>query len=90
MQRIVAAAIRDEGTGLTFSLPAPARHHDVLRAMTALGLDAMKIGHPDAQGFLTDTGRFLGRIGAACCAIDAGQIDALKFNARELFSEDLW
>ena len=89
-ERIVAVAIRDDLTGLIFSKPAPARHHDVLREIDALGLDAMRIGQPDAQGFLTSAGRFLGRIGARACAFDAGQIKGRTLHAADLFSEDLW
>lgn len=84
--RIVAVAI--QAYGLIFTLPAPARHHNVLHAMDAAGLDA-GAGGPDAQGFLTKKGDFLGRIGAGECAKRNGQIEKLQWPPY-LYSEDLW
>lgn len=87
-ERIVAAAV--ESNGLIFSKPAPARHHNVLRSMSEdFGIDAIEHGKPDNQGFLTNKGRFLGRIGAAALAKDVGQIERLQFPPF-LYSEDLW
>lgn len=52
---IVAAACQIDG--LTFSMPAPARHHDVMGSMYAIGI---KPGQ-ETQGFLDHRGIFLGR-----------------------------
>lgn len=87
-ETVVAAAI--QAHGVTFSVPSPGRHHDVLNKMSQdLGLDTIELGQPDAQGFLTSSGRFLGRIGAAQMAKDAGQIEKLNWPPY-LYSEDLW
>lgn len=87
-ERIVAAAICAEG--ITFTAPPPARHGHILRIMSeTLGLDAIRLGLPDNQGFITSSGRFVGRRAAAGIAVSAGQIDQPKWGA-ELFSEDLW
>jgi hypothetical protein len=52
---IIAAAIQLGNA--TVSLPRPARHHDVLRAIREVAPDA-DMHHPDQQGFLTDDGVF--------------------------------
>lgn len=85
-ERIVAAAVK--AYGATWSLPRPARHHHILDVIDRAGLDAIAPG-PDAQGFLTSEGRFIGRRGAAAIALDAKQIAKLM-SPPELFSEDLW
>lgn len=88
MEKIVAAAIHTHG--ITLSAEKPARHHTVLHSMSKqLGLDAMELGHPDAQGFLTSEGRYVGRIEGAEIAIKAGQIKNLNCPPY-LYSEDLW
>lgn len=83
---IVAAACRLGA--LTLSMPPPARHHDILRAMMEQGLD------PDSadQGFLDHRGVFLGRMQASIVANEWGQTQRDLSGARvpELFSEDLW
>lgn len=45
--------------------------------------------HESYQGFLTSTGRFVGRRKAAQIALHSGQIKELKFGS-ELYSEDLY
>lgn len=83
MEKIVAAACYYQG--LTYSLPAPGRHHDVLRLMPA------PESHLCEQGFLTSAGRFLDRTMARSCAIDNKQIKDMNIlHSRHLFSEDLW
>lgn len=64
------------------SAPPPARHHNLF----ALA------GRPDESGFLTSTGRFVGRQEALKLALASGQpmIDHPSRHARLLFSEDLW
>lgn len=86
MERIVAAAVH--AYGATWSLPRPARHHNVLWAIDKAGLSAIEPG-PEAQGFLTSEGRFVGRREAAGIAIAAGQIITTKWPP-DLYSEDLW
>lgn len=79
--------------GKVWSLPAPARHHDVIRLIVA----ETGIKHVDAreddQGFLVDGGEeFWRRKPALRHAIECNQ---LKHNAMgpklgKLFSEDVW
>jgi hypothetical protein len=83
-ERIVAVAVR-EGA-LTVSMPAPARHGDVLRRLHDL-TGIVLAG--DDQGFLTSTGHFVGRQDAVEVARAAGQIVAPKWPPF-LYSEDLW
>ena len=83
-ERIISVAI--SAFGIIASLPAPARHGDVLRKLfdfndTVLG--------PDEQGFLTSAGRYVNRRDAAAIALEAGQTDKL-ISAPNLYSEDLW
>lgn len=82
---IVAAACQIDG--LTFSLPAPARHHDVLQSMHVLGLDASSA----TQGFLDHRGVFVGRKAAMIAAYQFKQLADGEFDdGGELFSEHLW
>ena len=82
--RIVSVAIRVNG--LIMSLPAPARHFHVLKAMPQQW--ARKV-LPNQQGFMTDDGQWHGREASLAIARAAGQL--LKPTThRELFSEDLW
>jgi hypothetical protein len=84
---VVAAAV--QAHGMTFSLPRPARHHDVLHLMHSLGL-------PDGpswvtgQGFLLSSGRWVNRRDAWLVAVAAGQLLERDRNGPELFSEDVW
>ena len=82
--RIVAAAVKVNG--LTISLPRPARHYQILAAMPAKMAAAVR---PSEQGFLTDTGTFLGREQALDVARYMKQLKA-ETNKPELYSEDLW
>tara|TARA_R110000851_G_scaffold286055_2_gene439920 strand:+ start:357 stop:638 length:282 start_codon:yes stop_codon:yes gene_type:complete len=82
---IVAAACQLEG--LTFSVPAPARHHDVLWAMDAMGI---QVGFA-TQGFLDHRGVFCGRKTAMIIAQQWGQISKEEFDPDgDLYSEHLW
>lgn len=75
---------------VTVSAPPPARHGTLLHPTYELN------GHRpvgvDGQGFLTSTGRFVGREEALQIALASGQpmIDHPSRHARLLFSEDLW
>ena len=79
---IVSAAIR--AGNLTCSIQAPARHHDIIRAMAQAGVRAPVGGQ---QGFITSHGRFVDRNEAAAVASVAGQTQRLLAN---LHSEDVW
>lgn len=89
-ETIVAAACIHKGT--IYSLPPPARHHNVMRHIwDTVGAEVF-IG-PGAQGFLTSRGRFVSRATALRIVLAAGQlqIDHPSLNAGgRLFSEDLW
>jgi hypothetical protein len=82
---IVAAACQIDG--LTFSMPAPARHADVLWSMDLLGV---KCGR-ETQGFLDHRGVFMGRKAAMVIAHVFGQLAKGEFLKDEsLYSEHLW
>ncbi|TPJ70501.1 hypothetical protein [Mesorhizobium sp. B2-6-7] len=83
-ERIISVAI--SAFGIVASLPAPARHGDVLRKL--YDFNQTVVGG-DAQGFLTNTGRYVNRRDAAVIALEAGQVDKLTA-APDLYSEDLW
>lgn len=88
-ERIVAAAIRHGE--LTISAPPPARHHTLMHPFYDLTLKRIT---PQNQGFLTNTGRYVGREEAMEIALAASQIDPENrgsgSNSADLFSEDLW
>ena len=86
--RIVSAAVCYQG--VIFSLPAPNRHHHILHAMHQMGLP--NSSHRE-QGFLTDEGRYIDRLGALEVAQAADQIisnETTWVPAIGLFTEDLW
>jgi hypothetical protein len=83
-ERIISVAI--SAFGIVASLPAPARHGDVLRKLFDFK-DTVIPG--ERQGFLTSAGRFVNRRDAAVLALAAGQVDKLM-SAPDLYSEDLW
>jgi hypothetical protein len=83
-ERIVSVAI--SAFGVVASLPAPARHGDVLRKLYEFNEIAVR---HDRQGFLTNTGRYVNRRDAAVIALAARQVDKL-IAAPDLYSEDLW
>jgi hypothetical protein len=83
-ERIISVAI--SAFGIVASLPAPARHGDVLRKLH--DFNPIVLGG-DCQGFLTSTGRYVNRRDAAAIALASGQTDKL-ISAPDLYSEDLW
>ena len=85
--RVVAVAVRDE-KGEVHTLPAPARHHDVIREMASRDLRTM--GPDIEQGFLLSDGRFCRRKPAKRIAEKAGQLLPRASKLMELFSEDVW
>ena len=83
-ERIISVAI--SAFGIVASLPAPARHGDVLRKLH--DFNPIALGG-ECQGFLTSAGRYVNRRDAAAIALAAGQVDKL-ISAPDLYSEDLW
>ncbi len=82
--RIATAAIKLKN-GCIISLPRPARHHDIINAMAAIGVIAIE------QGFLTDEGTFVDRLEGWNIAQGAGQIIYVCGGAPgELYSDNLW
>lgn len=84
-ETVTVAAIHFKG--YTYSVPNPGRHCDVLQLIFA---DGYKECFGETQGFLTSTNRFVDRYEAMKIAKCAKQLKAGKFNAKQLFSEDLW
>ncbi len=74
---------------LIVSAPPPARHGTLMHPMFDL---RGRVTVPEDQGFLTSTGRFVGREEALLITIAAGQqlIDHPSRHPTQLFSEDLW
>lgn len=75
--------------GQVFSLPKPARHHEVIMKIVET-TDFDRVPASARQGFLhPDTGSFITRKQAAKVAKKRGQIDKL-ISPPLLTSEDLW
>lgn len=100
---IVAAAIRHKPTGIVLTLPRPNRHlHINMVAKDHLRIERNVVNLQCEEGFLSDTGAFLGRVDAMLHARAVGQLlkrrqpgDPAGAPGRassqpELFSEDLW
>jgi len=84
--KVTAAAIRDDD-GKVWTLPAPARHHNILRHMYDSGKPGSFL---DGQGFVLEDGTFVNRKVAAKLAVESGQIKKTEYVDGQLFSEDLW
>lgn len=84
-RRITHVAIKYAGK--VHTLPAPNRHHHVIRAIGG-------IKGPDVQGFTDQHGVFLNRRDAYKLAAANGQLkrdpDPKKYQGTDLYSEDLW
>lgn len=79
-----AAVYKD---GIIYSLSRPARHHNVLHAMIASGVDDLG----SEQGFVTTMGRWVRRKPALRIAAKAGQLKGEPTAPYHgLFSEDVW
>jgi hypothetical protein len=89
-QTITHVAIRFGG--LIYSLPAPNRHHDVIRHIVTTTGAASVDSLGDDQGFLDSAGRYLRRRQALGVAQRAGQLKPGTMGPKlgELYSEDLW
>jgi hypothetical protein len=85
LRGIVAAACQIDG--LTFSMPAPARHHDVMQSMDVAGVRCIGAD----QGFLDHRGVFVGRKAAMIVAYQWNQLKEGEFeDGGDLYSEHLW
>ena len=89
-QTITHVAIRFLGT--VYSLPAPNRHHDVIRMIVEQTGAECVDARDDDQGFLIDGERYCRRRPALRIALESGQCkpDALGVRLGRLFSEDVW
>lgn len=87
MITIAAAAIRTDD-GKIWSLPRPARHHDVIRLIRESGCK-LPVGG-DRQGFVLSNGKFARRKPALTIAIRSGQFLNGRVIGGVLTSEDLW
>ena len=87
--KITHVAIRFQGR--IFSLPAPNRHHHVIRHIVdELGVRYVN-SHGEDQGFLDESGQYLTRKQALVSALLNDQVkDPTQIRAGELFSEDVW
>lgn len=75
--------------GKVWSLPAPNRHHNVIRMIAT----KLNITHIDAhhEGFLDSQGNYLTRKHALKVAKDVGQLlNDVDVIGDELYSENLW
>ncbi len=81
MEKIISVAIR--WNNVIASLPAPARHIDVMKYLPF-------IKDLDDQGFLTDTGRWISRKEAWELATKNEQLIGTGYTPGILFSEDVW
>lgn len=90
-ERIVAAALQHPETGRVFTLPAPARHCDVMSFMRN---EKVRPGEC-RQGFVTSSGRFVDRRIGYRLAEAAGQLLPQNRPGHTptpgtLYTEDLW
>jgi len=98
MTTIATAAIRARD-GTVWTLPRPARHHDILAHMKAAGV-SLEDRHSSDQGFIASDGRFVDRREAMTIALAAGQFlteratcSGVRWKATlggKLFSEDIF
>lgn len=86
---IVAAAIRATD-GAIWTLPPPARHHDIGHYMIACG-ETSPYPSDYNQGFLDSDMGFLNRLDAHRMAWHCGQLKQMTLHpSGQLFSENLW
>lgn len=75
-----------------YSLPAPNRHHNVIREIAKE--NGVGIKSYDIQGFINDQGDFLTRRQGMQYARSCGQLNRKdetgSYQGDELYSEDLW
>jgi len=87
---ITHVAIRWQGK--VYSLPAPNRHHDVIRLIVETTGATHVDARDDDQGFLDATGRYLRRAPALISAMINSQLfpGCLGMKLGRLYSEDVW
>ena len=88
-ERIIAAAVRHKETGEIWTLPAPARHHNVFRIMPE-SMSSKEMNSQTEQGFETNLRPFVDRKEAKKIAREADQLLDRASNLNILFSEDVW
>lgn len=87
--KITHVALRFEG--LIYSLPAPNRHHHVIRHIVETTGAECVDAYDDDQGFLDEDGNYLNRTEALVSALINNQVkDQSKIRMGMLFSEDVW
>jgi len=90
-ERIVRAAMRHRGK--VYDVPAPGRHHHVIRLICSMGEASTSAPVTDDGGFLTSAGRYVDREEAWTIAEAAGQLlERAPTDHRGgcLYSEDVW
>lgn len=88
-ERIIAAAIRHKETGQIWTLPAPARHHNIFRIMPE-SMSSLEMNSKTEQGFETNLRPFVDRKEAKKIARNADQLLDRASKLNILFSEDVW
>jgi len=86
MRKAIAAAVKTDD-GVVHFMPPPHRHHHTVHALNKHE-GALIVAHGE-QGFVMSDGTFACREEAGRCAVESGQIAAMRWPPR-LFSEDLW
>jgi len=84
METIIMAAIKTSDENIATVLK-PGRHCDIIHHLAKNGFKTPITG---AQGFISSTGRFVGRVDAKAIAIASGQLVDSEYP--QLYSEDLW
>lgn len=88
-----AAILRD---GEIWTLPRPARHHNIIWAMHDVDNNSDPSKRPQIihakgeQGFVTYGGKFIDRRGAYVRAVENNQLIRVASAPPQLYSEDLW
>jgi hypothetical protein len=78
--------------GKVYSLPAPNRHHNVIRLIVEQTGTKTVDAHGDDQGFLANDGLYWRRDDALRIARESGQLKpgCMGEKLGELYSEDVW
>jgi hypothetical protein len=83
-EKILLAAIKIDDECIAI-VPRAFRHNNIIHSLAKTGMKTPILGK---QGFLTTTGRFVGRVEAKDIAQKAGQVKETEFS--QLYTEDLW
>jgi hypothetical protein len=89
MERIVGVAIRLPVLDTTISMPAPYRHHNIIKSLDRLNI---KFDQRWEQGFITSEGRFVNRTIALHMVLDENGVQKIigPIRGKQLYSENLW